>query len=267
MEAVSFMSVQGITVNSACAAAGLTRAQYYYVTSKDDSALIKEIESIAYQYPFYGYRKILLELRKHGVAVNHKKCYRLYRNLLLPKKIRHRSRRNLPTTSPQELAVPKTSNDVWAMDFCFRSLRNGRSIKIFAIEDLFSRKALYAKGNTTLPSVDVVAVINHVCVVFGKPKVIRSDNGPEFRSSFTGSYFDKERITHEFIPKGSPYFNGAMERFNRSLKEEKLFLCECETLEELNREIDDYIEFYNAYRPHMSLKGKEPDSVFFDKQY
>jgi putative transposase len=261
------MNQQGVTIKLACATAGMSRAQYYHRSGKDDSVLIKQIESIAYQYPFYGYRRILLQLRKDGTKVNHKKCYRIYRNLLLQKKIKRRPRKNLPTTPPEKLTSPQAPNDVWAMDFCFRSLTNGQSVKIFAIEDLFSRKALYANGNISFPSSDILAVINDIGIVFGKPKVIRSDNGPEFRSSWTASYFNRERISHEFIPKGSPYWNGAMERFNRSLKEELLFMNEYISVRDMNDDIKKYLVFYNASRPHMGLKGKEPDSVFFDKHY
>jgi len=51
-----------------------------------DYTLIKEIQKIAYGFPFYGYRRIYMALRKEGFTVNHKKVYRIYKYLNLERK-------------------------------------------------------------------------------------------------------------------------------------------------------------------------------------
>lgn len=44
----------------------------------DDTWLVKRIKAIAFEKRRFGYRRIHMMLKREGVAVNHKKVYRLY---------------------------------------------------------------------------------------------------------------------------------------------------------------------------------------------
>jgi len=48
-----------------------------------DHTLIERIKNIAYEFPFYGYRRIHIALKRDGFNINHKKVYRIYRLLNL----------------------------------------------------------------------------------------------------------------------------------------------------------------------------------------
>ena len=58
----------------------IPRSSFYYSGKPEGDRFLKEkIREIAFAYPFYGYRRIHIELKKQGISVNIKKVYRLYR--------------------------------------------------------------------------------------------------------------------------------------------------------------------------------------------
>jgi len=61
---------------------------YKMLKDKEDKehTLIERIKNIAYEFPFYGYRRIHIALKRDGFNINHKKVYRIYRLLSLERK-------------------------------------------------------------------------------------------------------------------------------------------------------------------------------------
>ena len=65
----------------------ISRSTYYYrpkdnfLKKKRDADLADLIEKIAYQYPYYGYRRITASLRRKGMVVNHKKVLKMMRKM------------------------------------------------------------------------------------------------------------------------------------------------------------------------------------------
>jgi len=57
------------------------RVYYYKPTGRDDGALKELILKLSRQYPRYGYWKLYHLIRNDGVMVNHKRVYRLYKEL------------------------------------------------------------------------------------------------------------------------------------------------------------------------------------------
>ena len=63
-----------------CELLDLTQSMLYYLpvgVSADDVAMMKEIDRLFTKWPFYGSRKLLLELRNTGHVVNRKRVQRL----------------------------------------------------------------------------------------------------------------------------------------------------------------------------------------------
>jgi len=56
-----------------------------------------------------------------------------------------------------------------------------------------------------------------------------------------------------------------IERFWRSVKYEKIFLEEFETVQELLSGLKEYFEFYNFESPHQSLVGKKPAEIYWGR--
>jgi putative transposase len=255
---------QGLKLKSALNIVNINKSTFYYrSTKKDDSLLIQKITEIAMRYTFYGYRRIYLTLRKQGFSVNIKKVYRLYSllNLKKPSKVKRSNKLNI--TPPENLTEPKYTNNVWAMDFCFIRLSNNRGVKILTIEDLYSRKAITIYIDFSICHKKVCEILEQCFKIYGKPKIIKTDNGPEFRAKGFIAFLSRHRIQPEHIPKGSPYYNGKIERFNGAVKHECLLLYEFDTINEVYDAAGRYIEFYNTERPHFGINCKSPDEIFY----
>ena len=73
-----------------------------------------------------------------GFNLNHKRVYRIYRELELNLRIKPRNR--LKRDKPDALNVPISMNQVWSMDFMSDSLIDGRSIRTFNVIDDYNRE-------------------------------------------------------------------------------------------------------------------------------
>lgn len=84
---------------------------------------------------------------------------------------------------------------------------------------------------------------------------VQTDNGSEFNDHFE-MYCTREGITHFFSYPRSPKMNAEIERFNRTLSEafiEKHRHLLAYNLEQFNRELMDWLLWYNTRRPHWSI--------------
>ncbi|SMC31175.1 Integrase core domain-containing protein [Polynucleobacter kasalickyi] len=105
---------------------------------------------------------------------NHKRIYRIYRELELNLRIKPRKR--LVRDKPEALTVPLAINQVWSIDFMYDQLEDGRSIRLFNIIDDFNREDLGIEVDFSLPSERVIRSLDQIIGWRGKPCVIRADN-------------------------------------------------------------------------------------------
>ena len=73
-------------------------------------------------------------------------------------------------------------NACWSMDFMHDTLANGRPFRTFNVIDDFARDALAIEIDFSISGSRVVRVLEQLCEWYGKPAMVRSDNGPEFQS-------------------------------------------------------------------------------------
>ncbi len=79
----------------------MCRSQYYYISKKDNSAIIAALDQQFSQHPVYGFRKLYVYLREKDKPWKHKKVYRVYKLLDMNKK--RRGNRRLPAREKQPL--------------------------------------------------------------------------------------------------------------------------------------------------------------------
>jgi transposase InsO family protein len=89
---------------------------------------------------------------------------------------------------------------------------------------------------------------------------IQTDNGLEFHKHFQ-ECCNRHNITHFYNYPRTPKMNAYVERFNRTIQEE--FVSQHywnlkDNIEEFNREMKLYLEWYNGVRPHEGLDYKSP---------
>lgn len=85
----------------------------------------------------FGLCFLHLHLRNvQGYGWNHKRVYRIYRELSLNLRIKPNNRLNREVPLP--LAVPEKENEFWSMDFMHDQLADGRSCRLFNVIDDFN---------------------------------------------------------------------------------------------------------------------------------
>jgi putative transposase len=244
-------------VSRACKLTGLARSKYYYKSTKNDKEVIEALQTLAFQHPCYGFRKLFAYLRREGKSWNHKKVYRIYRLLKLNK--RRKGKRRLPARVKQPLVAPQNINQSWSMDFMSDSMVGGRKFRTFNVIDDCSREALAIEIDTSLSSKRVIRVLQRVIEQRGKPSAVRVDNGPEFTSKDLELWAKEEGITVHYIQPGRPMQNGFVERFNRLYREAVLDAYLFFELNEVRTLTAEWIEEYNNRRPHESLNNLTPE--------
>ena len=241
----------------ACRLLRISRSVYRYQPKlRDDSEISEQLLQLAERQPRWGFKKMFDRLRNQGFPWNHKRVRRVYRQQQLHLRVKPKKR--LPTRQPTPLAQPEKANESWSVDFMSDGLASGRALRTFNIIDDFNREALWIEIDTSLPAERVVRVFNTIASWRGYPERIRSDNGPEFISNRLAAWAEKHEVILDFIEPGKPAQNAYIERFNRTYREEVLDSYLFSNLAEAREITEDWLEEYNAIRPHDALGGMTP---------
>lgn len=239
---------------------GLARSSLQYRPAiRDDDALRLALVQLARQYGRYGYRKIAKLLRIEGWRVRHKKVERIWREEGLQLPQRHKRRKRLYQKDGSIIRLrPIHPNHVWSIDLVQDKLSNGRRYKMLVVLDEFTRQALAVEVRSTMTSDHVLEVLYRLFLRHGKPKYVRSDNGPEFASEAMQTWLERVGVKPLRIYPGSPWENGQNERFNGTLRREVLDAEWFTTTRQAQVVIDLWLKQYNHTRPHQALNMRPP---------
>ena len=191
-----------------------------------------------------------------GFRWNHKRVYRIYRELELNLRIKPKKR--IKRDKPEVLAVPETMNQTWSMDFMSDALRDGRKIRTFNVIDDCNREGLGIDVAIALPSERVIRSLNQIIEWRGKPKAIRCDNGPEYISTKLVNWAKEQDIALMYIQPGKPTQNAFIERFNRTARQELFDMYQFESIEQAQLLATEWLWHYNNERPHTAIGGIPP---------
>jgi putative transposase len=243
----------------ACGLLRLAVSSYYYQPHgrRDDVPIREALRRHAAVRRRWGYRRLLVLLRREGIADNHKRVYRLYcaEGLQVRKRRRRKQRLVRGTERP---AAPIKPNERWSLDFVHDRLANGRALRLLTVHDDYTRECLWIEADISLSGPRVTRVLDHVAELRGRPGSILTDNGPEFAGLALERWAHEHQVHHRFIAPGKPSQNGYIESFNGKLRDECLNEQEFINLEHAKEEIESFREDYNQTRPHSSLGGMTP---------
>lgn len=172
-----------ISVRLACVTFNISQTCYRYKSlhSNENAKIAELLLDLTDRHKRWGFGLCFLYLRNIlGHHWNHKRVYRIYRELELNLRIKPRKR--LIRKRPDKLRVPETANDTWSMDFMADKLSNGQKFRTFNVLDDFNREGLGIEVDVSLPSARVIRSLERIIEWRGKPKTIRCDNGPEYIS-------------------------------------------------------------------------------------
>lgn len=250
---------RGTSIALACAAFAISQTCYRYTVklSSENAEIADWLMRLTDNHRNWGFGLCFLYLRNvKGFAWNHKRVYRIYRELELNLRIKPRKR--LVREKPQPLSVPEAVNQVWSMDFMHDQLADGRSIRLLNVIDDFNREGLDIEVDFSLPAARVTRTLDQIIEWRGQPQVIRCDNGPEYISNVTLEWAKERSIRIENIQPGQPQQNAYVERYNRTVRYEWLSRYLFDELDEVRDFATRWLWEYNHERPNMALGGITP---------
>lgn len=260
-----------LSIRRQCKLIGLNRASYYQRASGESELNLKVMKAIDEEYtskPFYGYRKMMLQLRKRGYPVNHKRVARLMRLMGLqaiysaPKTSipdqQHKKYpyllRNLKITRP---------NQVWSTDITYIPMHSG-FMYLTAVIDWYSRFVIAWQLSNTL-EVEFCVDTLQMALKTGKPEIFNTDQGSQYTANAFVSVLQEQEIQVSMDGRGRALDNIFVERLWRTVKYEDIYIKDYVTVPELYTGLSDYFKFYNYERFHQSLGYQTPAEVHFSE--
>jgi putative transposase len=258
-----------LPVTRQCKLLNLNRSTVYYQkadVSDEDLALMRRIDEMHLQRPFYGSRRLRDWLQDEGYGVGRKRVRRLMR-LMGIRALYPRPRTSKPGKGHKiypyllrDLTIGRP-NQVWATDITYIPMARG-FVYLVAIMDWYSRKVLAWRLSNSMESDFCVEALEEALANYGSPEIFNTDQGAQFTSeAFTGVLIDAG-VDISMDGKGRWVDNVFVERLWRSVKYEDIYLKAYETVAEARDGLGTYFEFYNHERRHQSLDRLTPEQVY-----
>jgi transposase InsO family protein len=257
-----------------CQLTGVSRSGYYKWLKRSRTLTDADIEELKLKDKIsecymksrctYGLPRIKLWLRARGIIVNHKRIYRLMKELNIRAIIR-RKRKKLPKVPEAIIAenilnrdfAASAPNQKWVADVT--QLRFGwKPLYLCTILDLFNNEVVaYTVGNQNSAEF-VIGTFKHAIAGKKIEKLIfHSDRG----ANFTSKRFQETLLEYGIEPSmsrtGNCWDNACIESFFSHLKAETFYLENLQTEAEIRKAISRYIHWYNNERIQLRL-GSSP---------
>ena len=253
-----------------CELLDLCRSSLYYrprPVSPADLRLMRRIDELHLAHPFLGARKLARMLQREGFEVGRRHVSSLMR-LMGIEAIYRKKRTSIPGKGHKVypyllggVAIERP-NQVWATDITYVPMAQGFAYLV-AIVDLFSRKVLAFRVSNALATDFCVEALQEALTRYGTPEIFNTDQGSQFTAEAFTAVLLAKGVRVSMDGKGRWVDNVFVERLWRSVKYEQIYLHAHETMRELKAALTSYFGFYNARRPHQSLKYRTPEEVYF----
>ncbi len=260
-----------LSIRRQCDWVGVARSGFYRArgrvpTGDADLAVMRRLDALVTDRPFYGSRRMMLQLRQEGHAINRKRVQRLMRQIgivaLGPKP-------NTSKPAPGHRIYPyllrdlkiERPNQVWCADITDVPIGRG-FLYLVAVMDWSSRAVLSWRLSNTMDASFCVAALEDALARHGRPEIFNTDQGSQFTGGeFTGT-LERAGIRISMDGRGRWMDNVFIERLWRSLKYEDVYLKAYADGREAKAGIAAWITFYNELRFHQALGHRTPMRVW-----
>jgi len=276
------------TINTNDSLPDLPRSDYYYWKNRIDpdtknTDLMDAIAAIyTDNHKRYGYRRITLQLKNEGWAVNHKTVKRLMSKLKLygitprakyksykgdfngtvDNKLLHR-RVDTKKHRTEYIRDFSTSdvNEKWTTDVSEFHIAAGK-LYLSPILDMHNREIVSYNISRSPGYMQIADMLNKAFNKYDDLSnlIFHSDQGWQYQMYHYRKALKERGITQSMSRKGNCLDNSPMENFFGKMKNEMFYGHEYEfkTLEQLQKAMEEYIEYYNKERIQVKLKGLTP---------
>lgn len=259
----------GISVRAQCMLLGLSRSGLYYEPAPESSVdlgLMRRIDEVYLERPYFGSRRMTVTLQTAGHDVNRKHVQRLMRLMGLE------GMAPGPNTSrphPEHVVYPyllkglviDRPDMVWATDITYIPLASGWAYLV-AIMDWFSRAVLAWRLSNTMTTLFCVEALEEALRNHGPPGIFNTDQGAQFTDQDFVGVLKRHNVRISMDGKGRCMDNIFVERLWRSLKYEEVYLHAPDDVRQARSGIGRWFRFYNDERPHQALDYLTPSHVY-----
>ncbi len=250
---------------------GMARSSFYYYAKQSSNDKYSEIKAmiqcIYHQHKGrLGYRRITLLLHQKGQVVNHKTVLRLMQCLKLKSVIRVKKYKSY--RGEQGKIAPNLlnrsfkaehPNQKWATDVTeFHVL--GKKLYLSPIIDLYNQEVVCYELSERPDFKSVMAMMGKALkkVKQTRPLLLHSDQGWQYQMKQYQHLLQQNGIIQSMSRKGNCLDNAVIENFFGILKSELFYLKKYYSIDQLKKEINEYINYYNNDRIKLNLKGMSP---------
>ena len=226
---------------------------------------MREIDELYTEHPYYGTRRMSVELKKMGLSVGRDLARSLMRKMgieaIYPKP-------NLSKSHPEHKVYPyllrgvsvNRKNQVWSTDITYIRMRSG-FLYLTAVIDWYSRYILSWRLSNSLDGLFCREALEEALRI-GRPEIFNTDQGTQFTSPKFTEILTSNGIQISMDGRGRALDNIFVERFWRTLKQEEVYINDYSDGLETYQGVSRYIPFYNERRPHSSLGYLSPRAVY-----
>lgn len=243
---------------------GVSRSSLYYqprMPSAEEVAIKHRIDEIYTECPFFGSRRITIELRQAGMTVNRKAVQRHMREMgiagVCPGP--NLSKRNQAHAIYPYLLRNVTAsypNHIWGIDITYIRMPHSW-MYLVAILDWYSRYVVSWQLDDSLEIDFVLAAVDQA-LARSQPTIMNSDQGSHFTSPQYTQRLLEAHVQISMDGKGRALDNVFTERLWRSVKYEEVYLHDYLSPRDAFQGLSHYFDFYNHRRPHQSLDYLTP---------
>lgn len=237
--------------------------------SDKDLELMRKIDEIYTERPFYGARRITVDLKRKGYKVGRKHVGTLMKKLGL-QAVYPKPKTSIPHPEHEKhpyllrnLDIIRI-NQVWGTDITFIRLTRGW-VYLVAFIDWFSRYVISWKISITMEKEFCIEALEEALST-AIPEISNSDQGSQFTSKAFLDILKEKKIRISMDGRGRCLDNVFTERLWRSLKVEEVYLKDYQSPLEAYEGIKQYFHFYNHLRPHQSLNYQTPAEIYLQNQ-
>lgn len=230
----------------------------------------------------YGYRRVTLELKNRGIKVNHKRVKRLMKMLNLfgvQPKAKYKSYKGDVGKTCKNLLLTKIVdkeknntyyernfnttdvNQIWSTDVSEFHIAAGK-LYLSPILDVHNREVV---SYVISKSPNFKQVTTMIDIAFNKHQkldglIFHSDQGWQYQMKMYRDKLAQKGIKQSMSRKGNCYDNCVIEIFFGTMKNEMFYghEYEFESLDDLEKAMHEYIDYYNNKRISTKLKGLTP---------
>lgn len=274
-----------LNITLLCKIAQVSRSGYYeFVKRQNEDNPIeqkdrKDFELILDAYNYRGYKKgsrsIYMRLLHNGTPMNRKKIQRLMRkyNLKCPIRKPNPYKKMLKESEVSEVAENLLERKfreygpryVLLTDITYLFYGRGNKAYLSSIKDAYTKEILAHVVSLNMKEDFVLETIN---ILMNNHKhelktnaLMHSDQGIHYKAYTFKELLNNSQLRQSMSRKANCWDNAPQESFHGHMKDE-IDLSNCNTIEDVKKVIDDYIDYYNNDRYQWNLAKLSPSEYY-----